>query len=70
MTDLMRRTILPSDEARRTILSRTPLGRFGEPHEMAAPAAFLASEDSSYITGQTIYAEGGCLVLNYMMPET
>ena len=37
------------------ILSRTPLGRLGEPYEIAAIAAFLASDDASYITGQTIY---------------
>lgn len=47
------------------ILSRTPMGRFGDPGEIAAIASFLASEDSSYITGTTIYADGGRLPLNY-----
>ncbi|MBE0692564.1 MAG: SDR family oxidoreductase, partial [Aquamicrobium sp.] len=47
------------------VLSRTPLGRVGEPSEIAAIAAFLASEEASYITGQTIYADGGRLALNY-----
>lgn len=47
------------------ILSRTPMGRFGEPSEIAAIAAFLASEEASYITGTTIYADGGRLALNY-----
>lgn len=47
------------------ILSRTPLGRVGEPAEIAAVAAFLASEEASYITGTTIYADGGRLPLNY-----
>jgi len=47
------------------ILSRTPMGRFGEPSEIAAIASFLASSDSSYITGTTIYADGGRLPLNY-----
>ena len=47
------------------IMSRTPLGRFGEPSEIAAIAAFLASEEASYITGTTIYADGGRLALNY-----
>jgi NAD(P)-dependent dehydrogenase (short-subunit alcohol dehydrogenase family) len=46
-------------------LSRTPLGRVGEPEEIAAIAAFLASDDASYITGQVIYADGGRLPLNY-----
>lgn len=50
------------------ILMRTPLGRIGQPDEIAGVAAFLASEDASYITGQTIYADGGRLALNYTMP--
>jgi NAD(P)-dependent dehydrogenase (short-subunit alcohol dehydrogenase family) len=51
--------------AKHRILSRTPLGRIGEPSEIAAVAAFLASDDASYITGQTIYADGGRMPLNY-----
>ena len=47
------------------VLSRTPLGRLGDPSEIASVAAFLASDDASYITGQTIYADGGRLALNY-----
>jgi NAD(P)-dependent dehydrogenase (short-subunit alcohol dehydrogenase family) len=47
------------------ILSRTPLGRFGEPSEVASIAAFLAGPDSSYVTGQTIYPDGGRMFLNY-----
>jgi glucose 1-dehydrogenase len=54
--------------ARNRILSRTPLGRIGEPSEIAAVAAFLASDDASYITGQTIYADGGRMPLNYTVP--
>jgi len=55
-------------EARNRILSRTPLGRIGQPQEIAAIAAFLASEEASYVTGQTIYADGGRLPLNYVVP--
>jgi NAD(P)-dependent dehydrogenase (short-subunit alcohol dehydrogenase family) len=51
-------------------MSRTPLGRIGEPAEIAAIAAFLISEDASYITGQTIYADGGRMPLNYTVPVT
>ncbi|GAA0585811.1 SDR family oxidoreductase [Caenispirillum bisanense] len=50
------------------ILSRTPLGRVGDPDEIAAVAAFLASDDASYVTGQCIYADGGRLALNYTVP--
>lgn len=58
-----------SDSAARSrILTRTPMGRIGEPSEIASIAAFLASDDSSYITGQTIYADGGRLPLNYTVP--
>ncbi len=49
----------------RRILSRTPLGRFGEPSEVASIAAFLASSEASYITGQTIFPDGGRMFLNY-----
>ena len=54
--------------AKSRILSRTPLGRIGDPSEIASVAAFLASDDASYITGQTIYADGGRLPLNYVVP--
>ena len=54
--------------AKNRILSRTPMGRIGEPSEIASIAAFLASDDASYITGQTIYADGGRLPLNYVVP--
>lgn len=36
-----------------------PMQRFGEPNEIAGIAAFLASDDASYITGETIVAAGG-----------
>lgn len=56
-----------NSDAVRMVLSRTPLGRFGTAEEMAATVAFLASEDAGFITGQTIYADGGRLALNYVM---
>ncbi len=52
-------------EARKKVLSRTPLGRFGQTSEIASIASFLASPDASYVTGQTIYADGGRLPLSY-----
>ena len=42
-------------------MSRTPLGRLGEPDEVARIAAFLASDDASYLTGTTLYPDGGRL---------
>jgi glucose 1-dehydrogenase len=68
LTELAKQAVLASPEARHTILSRTPLGRCGEPEEVAAIAAFLASDDASYITGQTLYADGGRMPLNYTVP--
>lgn len=68
LTELAKQAVLGSPEARHTILSRTPIGRCGEPEEVASIAAFLASDDASYITGQTLYADGGRMALNYTVP--
>lgn len=51
--------------ASRMLMSRTPLGRVGQPEEIASIAVFLASDGASYMTGQTVYADGGRLSLNY-----
>ena len=52
-------------EAMKTVLSRTPLKRIGTPREIGEVVAFLASDKASYITGETIYVDGGRLGLNY-----
>ena len=67
MTDLAR-SIMTDRAVEDRILSRTPLGRVGRPEEIATVAVFLACDDSSYITGQTIYPDGGRLGLNYTVP--
>ncbi|OCW57349.1 SDR family NAD(P)-dependent oxidoreductase [Hoeflea olei] len=67
MTDMLA-SVADNPDVRTRILSRTPLGRLGEPSEIASVAAFLLSADSSYVTGQTIYADGGRLPLNYTVP--
>ncbi len=67
MTDMLKSAVGDAS-ARNRILSRTPLGRVGEPAEIAAIAAFLASDEASYVTGQTIFADGGRLGLNYTVP--
>ena len=60
--------LLTDEAARKRVLSRTPMGRIGRPEEIAAIAVFLASDDSSYVTGQVIYADGGRMRLNYTVP--
>lgn len=54
-------------EMRERFLMRTPLGRIAEAEEIARVAVFLASDDAAYITGTTIYADGGRLALNGIM---
>lgn len=53
--------------AKRRLLSRTPLQRIGGPEEIASVASFLASDDASYVTGETIFPDGGRLALNYIV---
>jgi len=45
-----------------SILNRIPMGRLGTPTDIAGVALFLASDLSDYITGQTIFIEGGRLI--------
>ena len=67
LTDMLK-VVIADDEARRTILSRTPMGRIGAPEEVASVAVFLASDYASYLTGETIFPDGGRLSLNYTVP--
>ncbi|MBI1209107.1 MAG: glucose 1-dehydrogenase [Azospirillum sp.] len=66
-TDMLK-VVMTDAVARQRILARTPLGRAGEPAEIARVAVFLASADASYLTGQTLYPDGGRLALNYTVP--
>lgn len=50
------------------VLSRTPMGRPGEPGEIGKVAVFLASHYASYVTGETVFADGGRMGLNYTVP--
>ena len=56
MTDVLR------DKVKENILSQIPLKRFGTPQDVAELAAFLASDKSSYITGQVINLDGGMIM--------
>lgn len=51
-----------TDEGRQGMLARTPMGRLGDVTEIASTAAYLASDDSSYVTGQIIFPAGGMFV--------
>jgi len=56
MTDMLK------DEVKNNFISKIPLGRFGEPKEVADAVAFLLSDHSSYITGETLRVNGGMLM--------
>jgi 3-oxoacyl-[acyl-carrier protein] reductase len=60
MTDATaRRLKLEPEELRRLNAEANPVRRVGEPADIAAAAAFLCSDEASYITGQTLYVDGG-----------
>jgi NAD(P)-dependent dehydrogenase (short-subunit alcohol dehydrogenase family) len=60
---------LLSDDARRSRrLVHIPMGRFGTPEEIANGALFLASDDSSWMTGQSLIIDGG-ITAAYTTPE-
>lgn len=63
-TDLLE-DVLGDREKEQKVLERTPLYRIGEASEIASVATFLASKAASFITGETIYADGGRLAQNY-----
>jgi 3-oxoacyl-[acyl-carrier protein] reductase len=50
--------VLP-DEAKDLMLKNTPLGRFGEPADVARAVRFLCSDDASFITGEVLLVDGG-----------
>jgi len=61
MTDMLASNLKHNDKTEEW-LKQTPLGRFGEPAEVADLVVFLASDQASYITGQTIAIDGGLLM--------
>ncbi len=55
----MNATLVNDPDFNEMVVSRTPVGRWGRPEEIAAAAIFLASDEASYITGQTLLVDGG-----------
>ena len=55
-------TAVLSDAVKEASVAQIPLGRFGKPEDIAKTAAFLASDDAGYITGQVIQVDGGMAI--------
>ena len=53
-------TMVADEALCQKLASRTALGRWGEPHEIAGSAVFLCSEEAAYVTGQVLTVDGGC----------
>jgi NAD(P)-dependent dehydrogenase (short-subunit alcohol dehydrogenase family) len=67
-TELAAKAVLTSEDAKRRIMSRTPMKRLGEPGEVADVVAWLASDAASYVTGEIVVVDGGRMTLNYTVP--
>jgi NAD(P)-dependent dehydrogenase (short-subunit alcohol dehydrogenase family) len=67
-TELAAKAVLTSEEARKKVMSRTPMKRMGEASEVADLVAYLASDAASYITGEIVVIDGGRMTLNYTVP--
>jgi 3-oxoacyl-[acyl-carrier protein] reductase len=59
VTEGVRSAGIDSSDFRKQVEAQTPLGRIGQPHDVAPAVVFLASSDSSWITGETLHIAGG-----------
>jgi 3-oxoacyl-[acyl-carrier protein] reductase len=57
MTDVLK------DEQKQALLKEIPAGRLGSAHDIAAAAVYLASDESAYVTGQTLHVNGGMAMI-------
>ena len=58
-TEGVRASGIAESDMRRQVEASTPLGRIGQPQDIAGAAVFLASADSAWMTGETLYISGG-----------
>lgn len=58
-TELFRQNNPHGSEGEKRYLARVPMGRFAKPYEIAAAIAFLASDNAGFVTGQTLFVDGG-----------
>ncbi len=61
-TELFRANNPPGSEGAQRYLAGVPMGRFGQPDEIAATIAFLLSEEAAFMTGQTLHVDGGASI--------
>ena len=61
-TEMFRQNTPAGSEAEGRFLSHVPMNRLGKPEELAAAVAFMLSEDAGFITGQTLFVDGGASI--------
>lgn len=59
----MTKPLLKDEEFKKQVLNTTPLGRSGQPKDIANAAVFLASDESGFAVGETLFVDGGWLTI-------